>query len=67
MGRCFKESRQLYAAGERARAKVLSNEGKRHKAAMEILHKEASAWIFRGMYGFWGFFMSEWSQFPVGR
>lgn len=38
----------MFAAGDRARAKVLSNEGKKHKAEMERLHLEASEWIFKG-------------------
>ena len=46
MGRCFEESRREYTTGDRARAKILSNEGKEHKAKMEELHAEASAWIY---------------------
>lgn len=49
MARCFEESHQAYEGGDGARAKELSNEGKRHKAEMERLNEEASAWIFRGM------------------
>lgn len=49
MARSFELSHQVFAAGDRARAKELSNEGKKHKAEMERLHSEASAWIFRGM------------------
>ncbi|EIM82692.1 DUF1771-domain-containing protein [Stereum hirsutum FP-91666 SS1] len=47
MSRCFEESHQAYEGGDGARAKELSNEGKRHKAEMERLNDEASAWIFR--------------------
>ena len=46
MANCFEESRRAYGAGDGARAKVLSNEGKEHKAKMEELHAEASAWIY---------------------
>lgn len=56
MARCFEESHQAYEGGDGARAKELSNEGKRHKAEMERLNDEASAWIFRGMCSIcWGF------------
>lgn len=48
MARCFEESHQAYESGDGARAKELSNEGKKHKAEMEKLNDEASAWIFRG-------------------
>lgn len=48
MARCFEESHQAYESGDGARAKELSNEGKTHKAEMERLNEEASAWIFRG-------------------
>ena len=46
MAHCFEESQTAYTTGDRARAKVLSNEGKEHKAKMEELHAEASAWIY---------------------
>ena len=46
MGRCFEESKHAYTAGDGARAKVLSNEGKEHKAKMDELNAEASAWIY---------------------
>ena len=46
MGSCFEESKRAYTAGDGARAKTLSNEGKEHKAKMEQLHAEASAWIY---------------------
>lgn len=48
MARAFDESHKAYAGGDGARAKQLSEEGKRHKAEMERLNKEASEWIFRG-------------------
>ena len=48
MARCFQESHEAYAGGDGARAKELSNEGKRHQAEMERLNKEASEWIFIG-------------------
>jgi len=46
MVHCFEESKRVYAAGDGARAKALSNEGKEHKAEMEGLNAEASAWIY---------------------
>jgi len=46
MGRCFDESKRAYEAGDGARAKQLSNEGKAHKAEMESLHAQAAQWIF---------------------
>lgn len=46
MARCFEESKRAYTSGDGAHAKALSNEGKEHKAKMEKLHGEASAWIY---------------------
>lgn len=46
MARCFEESQRAYTSGDGAKAKVLSNEGKEHKAKMEQLHAEASSWIY---------------------
>ena len=46
MAQCFEESHTAYAAGDGARAKELSNEGKAHKAEMERLNAQASEWIF---------------------
>ena len=46
MARCFEESKRAYTAGDGAKAKVLSNEGKEHRVRMEQLHGEASAWIY---------------------
>ncbi|KAG8808859.1 hypothetical protein FRC17_003740 [Serendipita sp. 399] len=46
MGRCFEESKRAYESGDGAKAKQLSEEGKKHKAEMEHLNKEASDWIF---------------------
>jgi len=46
MARCFEESKRAYTSGDGAHAKALSNEGKEHKAKMEQLHGEASAWIY---------------------
>lgn len=48
MAKAFEESHQTYEAGDRARAKELSNKGKKHQAEMEKLNKEASEWIFVG-------------------
>lgn len=46
MAHCFDQSHQAYENGDGARAKQLSEEGKRHKAEMERLNKEASDWIY---------------------
>lgn len=46
MARCFEESQQAYTAGDGAKAKALSNEGKEHRANMEQLNAEASSWIY---------------------
>jgi hypothetical protein len=48
MGQCFEESKRAYSSGDGARAKQLSEEGKRHKAEMERLNREASDWIYHG-------------------
>ncbi|KEP52459.1 Smr domain protein C11H11 [Rhizoctonia solani 123E] len=47
MARAFDASQEAYQTGDGAKAKQLSNEGKRHKAEMERLNKEASNWIFQ--------------------
>lgn len=49
MAQSFERSHQAYASGDRAGAKELSNEGKRHQQEMERLNREASEWIFIGM------------------
>jgi hypothetical protein len=49
MGRCFSESKEAYQSGDGARAKELSNEGKKHQAEMESFNHQASEWIYRGM------------------
>lgn len=46
MGRCFEDSKRAYEGGDGARAKQLSEEGKRHKAEMENLNRQASDWIY---------------------
>lgn len=46
MARCFEESQHAYTSGDGAKAKMLSNEGKDHKARMERLNAEAGAWIY---------------------
>lgn len=46
MARSFEESKRAYTSGDGAKAKTLSNEGKEHKATMELLNAEASAWIY---------------------
>jgi len=59
MAHCFDESHRVYEKGDHARAKELSNEGKRHEAEMERLNKEASDWIFYREHGYilWDFFV----------
>ncbi|KAJ1304413.1 hypothetical protein OPQ81_005561 [Rhizoctonia solani] len=47
MARAFDASQEAYQSGDHAKAKELSNEGKRHKAEMERLNQEASNWIFQ--------------------
>lgn len=67
MAAAFDASKMAYQSGERARAKELSNEGKRHKAEMERLNKQASDWIFEqvnldstpGMIDLHGLFVKE--------
>ncbi|KAF1739078.1 Smr domain-containing protein [Beauveria bassiana] len=44
---CFDKSRQAYSAGDGARAKELSNEGKSHDARMDDYNRQASDYIFR--------------------
>lgn len=46
MARCFEESQRAYTSGDGAKAKMLSIEGKDHKARMERLNAEAGAWIY---------------------
>ncbi|KAG8681763.1 hypothetical protein FRC08_015410 [Ceratobasidium sp. 394] len=46
MAKAFNASHVAYETGDGAEAKRLSDEGKRHKAEMERLDKEASDWIF---------------------
>jgi DNA-nicking Smr family endonuclease len=48
MGRAFEESRDAYQNGDGARAKQLSDEGRRHKAEMEALNRQACDWIYHG-------------------
>ena len=48
MAKAFEESHQAYAGGDGARAKELSNAGKKHQAEMERLNREASEWIYVG-------------------
>ncbi|THH30436.1 hypothetical protein EUX98_g3754 [Antrodiella citrinella] len=46
MAQCFERSHQAYASGDKAGAKTLSVEGKKHQQDMEKLNREASEWIF---------------------
>jgi DNA-nicking Smr family endonuclease len=48
MGYAFNESRKAYQNGDGARAKQLSDEGKRYKAQMEALNRQACDWIYHG-------------------
>ncbi|PBK98314.1 DUF1771-domain-containing protein [Armillaria gallica] len=48
MARCFDESHEAHIRGDRAAAKDLSKQAKRHKQKMEQLNKEASNWIYYG-------------------
>lgn len=52
MARAFEASKEAYKNRDGAKAKELSNEGKKHKAEMERLDKEASDWIFERQYQF---------------
>ncbi|KAG8957946.1 hypothetical protein FRC03_009667 [Tulasnella sp. 419] len=47
MAKAFADSKVAYQAGDGAKAKELSNEGKAHQKEMERLNKEASDWIFK--------------------
>ncbi|EJD52517.1 DUF1771-domain-containing protein [Auricularia subglabra TFB-10046 SS5] len=47
MARAFRESQEAYQAGDGARAKALSDEGKARRAEMDALNLEASDWIFK--------------------
>jgi hypothetical protein len=53
MGRAFEESKRAYESGDGARAKQLSEEGKRYKASMEELNQQASDWIYHGETSFY--------------
>lgn len=46
MAHFLEESHRVYEEGDHSRAKELSDEGKRHKAEMDRLNKEAEEWIF---------------------
>ncbi|KAF8134656.1 hypothetical protein EV363DRAFT_1324213 [Boletus edulis] len=48
MAQCYQQSKEAYERRDRARAKALSDEGKRHALKMETLHADASATIFKG-------------------
>jgi len=48
MGRAFEDSKRAYEGGDGARAKQLSEEGKRHKAEMENFNRQACDWIYHG-------------------
>lgn len=48
MSQCYQQSQEAYKRRDRGRAKVLSEEGKRHALKMENLNAQASATIFKG-------------------
>lgn len=48
MAQCYQQSQEAYQRRDRARAKALSEEGKRHALEMENLNAKASAMIFEG-------------------
>jgi hypothetical protein len=50
MARAFEEARAAHMRGDGARAKELSNEGRRRQKEMEELNGEASEWIFQSAY-----------------
>lgn len=52
MREAFKASSAAFERNDRAEAKALSNEGKRHQAEMERLSKEAATWIYNGACGY---------------
>jgi hypothetical protein len=58
MARSFETSHEAYARGDGALAKALSNKGKEHQRKMESLNKEASDWIFVGVFWPLGRFVS---------
>ncbi|KAG6375383.1 hypothetical protein JVT61DRAFT_2939 [Boletus reticuloceps] len=47
MAQCYQQSKEAYERRDRARAKALSDEGKRHALKMETLNADASATIFK--------------------
>ncbi|KAF8119180.1 hypothetical protein EV363DRAFT_1389492 [Boletus edulis] len=47
MAQCYQQSQEAYERRARARAKALSDEGKRHERKMETLNANASATIFK--------------------
>ncbi|KIJ04681.1 hypothetical protein PAXINDRAFT_104065 [Paxillus involutus ATCC 200175] len=47
MSQCYKQSQEAYERRDRARAKELSEQGKRHAGVMERLNAKASAIVFR--------------------
>ncbi|KAG6375385.1 hypothetical protein JVT61DRAFT_2941 [Boletus reticuloceps] len=50
MAQCYQQSKEAYERRDRARAKALSDEGKRHALKMETLNAGASATIFQGKF-----------------
>lgn len=50
MAESYRQSKEAYERRDRARAKSLSEDGKRHALEMEKLNAEASAAIFKGNF-----------------
>lgn len=48
MAQCYRQSQEAYERRDRARAKALSDKGKRHALKMEKLNADACATIFKG-------------------
>ncbi|KAI9569681.1 hypothetical protein HD554DRAFT_1983183, partial [Boletus coccyginus] len=48
MAQCYRQSQEAYERRDRARAKALSDKGKRHAVKMEKLNADACATIFKG-------------------
>ena len=50
MAKSFSQSHDAYNRGDHAGAKQFSTQGKQHQKRMDELNKEASDWIYRGLY-----------------
>ena len=52
MAQCYQQSQEAYERRDRALAKTLSDQGKRHALKMESLNAQASNIIFKGTVAF---------------